>query len=128
MAPRVLCRFLFANLAVAVSLGGAILACGNDSAMGSHAGGCSVARPPGCPNWTKDVWPIIEARCNGCHGEGGIEQPKFDYTTYRGVFNARGEILFRVGQCTMPLADAAQPTPGERGTLLAWVECDAPND
>jgi uncharacterized membrane protein len=119
-------RVLFATLAVAAT-GAALFACGN-GAEGTDAAACAVDAPQGCPSWTKDVKPIIDTRCIGCHGPGGVEQSKFDYSTYEGAFLHSPEILVQVQSCRMPLADAGQPTPGERGTLVAWVECDAPAD
>ena len=120
-------RLLLASLALVASVGGPLLACGNGSTP-PDGGACAVDVPQGCPSWTKDVKPIIDARCLGCHGEGGIASSRFDYTTYAGVFRAHASILSQVSSCTMPPADAAQPTPSERGTLVAWVGCDAPSN
>jgi hypothetical protein len=80
------------------------------------------------PSWSSDVEPIIVARCNACHGDGGIEQPVYDYTTYQGVYKSRAAILSAVALCVMPPPDAAAPTPGERATLLTWLTCNAPNN
>ncbi len=80
------------------------------------------------PSWNTDVEPIVVARCNACHGEGGVEQPVRDYTTYQGVYKTRSAILSAVSMCVMPPPDAAAPTPHERATLLSWLVCNAPNN
>jgi len=89
-------RLLLASLALVASVGGPLLACGNGSATPPDGGACAVDVPQGCPSWAKDVKPIIDARCLGCHGEGGIASSRFDYTTYAGVFRAHASILSQV--------------------------------
>lgn len=86
----------------------------------------SCPTPP--PSWGNEVQPIIESRCNGCHGEGGVERAVFDYSSYAGVYANRGPILNQVYACRMPPPDAAAPTADERRSLLAWLVCGAPND
>jgi len=75
-----------------------------------------------------DVEPIIDARCNACHGVGGIEQSVFDFSTYTGVHKSFGSILGQVNACLMPPPDAGALLPAERQTLLAWLVCAAPNN
>jgi hypothetical protein len=79
-----------------------------------------------------DVQPIIATYCYQCHGDGGIEQAFFDYTTYNGVYSNRTEIERQVFACLMPPSDASpvppMPTMAERETLLAWLVCNAPNN
>jgi hypothetical protein len=84
--------------------------------------------PPSPPSWASEVQAIINLRCNVCHGVGGIERSKFDFTTYQGVRNNFGSVLNQVYGCTMPPADAAAPTPDERFALLEWLVCRAPNN
>jgi|SRR5579884_1438316 len=115
-----------AALAAAASC--AVLACGDGASAAADAGTCVVDEPDGCPSWTKDVQPIIEARCYGCHGPGGIEQSYRDFTTYQGVSGAGTTLATDVLSCKMPPPDAGQPTPRERGALVTWIECGAPKD
>jgi hypothetical protein len=134
MTRRALRFAVFAFAPVALALGG-VAACSSDPGVGAgDAGdaGCPRDLPPSCPSpppsWQNDVQPIIASRCYGCHGDGGIEQPVFDYSTYQGVYKNRSPILDDVYACRMPLPDASPPTTAERETLLAWLVCGAPNN
>ena len=67
---------------------------GSDSAQpGGDAGseGCPALSTT-CPNpattWA-EVEPVIIKYCFQCHGEGGIEESMFDYTTYAGEYKNR---------------------------------------
>jgi hypothetical protein len=84
--------------------------------------------PPAVPSWMNDVEPIINRRCGACHGVGGVEQSKFDFSTYQGVHNSLTPIIVNVAGCLMPPPDAAAPTLAERQTLLAWLVCAGPNN
>src|SRR5579884_1553715 len=112
-----------ATAAAAAATAGALLACGNGDAPDGGPGACAVDQPSACPSWTNDVQPIIQARCAGCHGAGGVAQKIQDFSTYQGVSHASASIAIQVETCTMPPADAGQPTPIERGTLVKWTNC-----
>jgi hypothetical protein len=84
--------------------------------------------PSSPPSWASEVQAIINLRCNACHGVGGIEQSKWNFSTYQGVHNNFGSVLNQIYGCTMPPADAAAPTPDERLALLEWLVCRAPNN
>jgi hypothetical protein len=84
--------------------------------------------PSSPPSWASEVQAIINLRCNACHGVGGIEQSKWNFSTYQGVHNNFGSVLNQVYGCTMPPADAAAPTSDERLALLEWLVCRAPNN
>src|SRR5262245_56540388 len=47
--------------------------------------GCSSSPseppPPSGPTWYKDVEPIVQVNCNGCHAPGGVGGLVFDDTT-----------------------------------------------
>lgn len=94
--------------------------------------GCPADLPASCPakvpSWANDVQPIIDRRCNPCHGGGGIAPPTFNFATYQGVSNNSGSILTQVYACRMPPPDAGAPTLAEREALLGWLVCGAPNN
>ncbi len=121
-------RLLLVHAAMAGVLGAAMVACSDPAASDAGAGSCPMQMPSGCPSWTNDVQPIINARCVACHMPGGAGSSKFDYTTYEGVRKAGTDLAVRVESCAMPPADAAPLTPIERGTLFSWVECDSPSE
>jgi hypothetical protein len=114
------------------------------AALGVLAAGCSpdpgIAPPRPCgavdascpaqpPSFAHDVDPIIVTYCNACHGEGGIEQALYDYTSYQGIFRARSSMASFVSDCRMPPADAGLfPSDEERQTVLQWISCGAPNN
>jgi hypothetical protein len=116
-----------------------VLACVQDTESASihDAGdatdaGCAYAIPDGCPSpepsWQSTVQPIIDRRCNGCHGDGGVQRSTRDFTTYGGVSRNSGSILTQVFSCKMPPPDAAAPSASERDALLGWLLCGAPNN
>ena len=124
--------------AVLVALGAASLVVAAVAACSSSSAGGGVSCPTlstDCPSvppdWTTDVQPLIATYCFQCHGEGGIEQSQFDYTTYAGVYKNRAEMLTQVYECAMPPYDASPPTAAfpsaqDRQTLVAWLACGAP--
>ncbi len=94
--------------------------------------GCPHDLPPSCPSpppsWANEVQAIVSQRCNACHGAGGIEQSKFDFSTYDGVHRTFGSLLSNVNSCLMPPPDAGALTTVERHALLGWLVCAAPNN
>jgi hypothetical protein len=93
---------------------------------------CPRDLPPSCPtpepSWASDVRPLVDSKCNACHGVGGIEQSRFDFSTYQGVHNLSGSILDNVYRCLMPPPDAGALSVAERRVLLGWLVCAAPNN
>ena len=108
----------------------AIVACSSPSS--GDASRCPNDLPKSCPtpepSYANDIVPLVKERCFPCHDTGGAAGPKFDYSTYAGVYQNRVNILNRVYACTMPPADAGQPTKTERETLLGWLVCKAPDN
>ncbi|MDP9151622.1 MAG: hypothetical protein M3O36_17005 [Myxococcota bacterium] len=94
--------------------------------------GCPHDLPATCPSpapsWMNEVQAIIDRKCNACHGMGGIEQSRFDFSTYAGVHKSFGSLLSNVASCLMPPPDAGSLTPPERQALLGWLVCAAPNN
>lgn len=82
------------------------------------------------PTWTRDVQPIVIAKCEGCHTEGGLGP--FALTSYAQVANVRSLVKGAVEDRVMP---PWQPAPccnayrwdrslteDERATMLRWLD------
>jgi hypothetical protein len=126
-----------ARASAAIALANAPACSQHDDASGPSDAGpgetsCPFDLPANCPvpppSWSSQVQPLINQNCNPCHGEGGVEQRLFDFTTYGNVVNNRGSILTQVFACKMPPPDAAAPSQQERDALLGWLVCNAPNN
>jgi hypothetical protein len=112
---------------------GLVIACSPSKGGDAGSEGCPALSTT-CPNpattWA-EVEPVIIKYCFQCHGEGGIEESMFDYTTYAGEYKNRSEMLTQVYQCQMPPYDASPPTEAfptaqDRQTIVAWLVCGAP--
>ncbi len=124
-------RALVVLAAQATVLGALATACSTDPGIPPPRPCATVdsSCPATPPSFSRDVDPIIVTYCNACHGEGGIEQPLYDYTSYTGVYKARSSIATFVSDCRMPPADAGLfPSDEQRQTLLQWIACGAPDD
>jgi hypothetical protein len=110
---------------------------GDDSAAADDADAdngptlCAVA-PDTCPSdqpsYSRDVVPLLDAKCNGCHT--GIDGGPWALTNYTDVREWGIQIAIDISQCVMPPADDGTDalTANERETLLAWVVCGAPEN
>ena len=120
---------------IAIALGATALgigaACTTSSGSGGSDTGCPQDLPATCtsaPSYDAAIAPLIQRRCLGCHGPGGIEYPQRDLSTYPQLFSRRGTALGQVYGCVMPPLDAGQLTSDERAALLEWFVCNAPNN
>ena len=113
----------------------ALTACGGDSRPDdSSPGTCPSDLPTdadcaagGAPKYGTVIAGIVEQRCEGCH----FPQNPFSsqvFGDYEQLFAARRTALSRVYGCIMPPADATQLRPEERGALLQWFVCGAPEN
>jgi len=115
---------------IAVAL---VVACSPSSGGSGANEGCpalSTTCPTPATTWA-EVEPVIIKYCFQCHGEGGIEESMYGYTTYAGEYKNRAEMLTQVYQCQMPPYDASPPTAAfpsaqDRQTIVAWLVCGAP--
>ena len=128
-------RFALLGLAALAPAALLALACsgGSSGDAGASCPNIVTTCPSTTPSWKTDVQPLIATYCFQCHGDGGIEQAKLDYTTYAGVFMNRAEIITQVYECMMPPSDAspppmAYPNADQRETIVSWVACGAPNN
>jgi hypothetical protein len=84
--------------------------------------------PASPPSWSGQVQAIVNRFCGGCHEDGGIEQPQFDFSTYADVHHVFGPMLDQVYGCNMPPGDAAAMAPADQLALLQWLVCAAPDN
>lgn len=85
-------------------------------------------------NYARDIRPIVEARCQGCHQAGGIAP--FTLGSYAEAFAMRGAIAHAVSSRTMPPYDARADcrdykgdlslTPEQIGLVRGWVDKGGP--
>jgi hypothetical protein len=123
-------RGVVALVATASACLGAVAACSTDPGVGAPA--CNTVDttcPAHPPSFAHDVDPVIVKYCNACHGEGGMEQALYDYTSYQGIFKARSSMASFVSDCMMPPVDAGLfPGDEQRQVVLQWIACGAPNN
>jgi len=106
-----------------------------------QAGGVAQATPtPGPSSFANDVMPILEARCNSCHGSMG----GWDGTTYESVINSgdNGSVVIPGDAENSLLAQKIVGThekgaimpPGGKMTnseiqvILDWIAAGAPDN
>lgn len=76
----------------------ALLALG--AGIAKLGGVATAAEPPAGPTYAKDVKPILDARCAGCHVQGGIAP--FSLTTYADARRHRAAVARAVAARSMP--------------------------
>ena len=86
------------------------------------------------PTWTKDVLPVVQQRCQGCHTAGGVAP--FSLETYAQAAPHVAGIASLVESRTMPpwkADDACQPmkdsrrlSEAELSVIVAWARGGAP--
>jgi hypothetical protein len=77
------------------------------------------------PTYANDVAPILNARCNGCHGNGGQAVSAHDFTSERLVENQSTEIQGQIKDCLMPPPPLAPLSATERYAVMTWLRCVA---
>lgn len=103
------------------------------AALLAACGGPSEQTGPEPLTWARDVKPIVEQSCTGCHREGGIAP--FALSTYEQVKTHRFAIETVTQSRTMPPVLAAQGctdyandlrlSEAQIATLGAWAQSDA---
>jgi uncharacterized membrane protein len=83
--------------------------------------------PAAAPNYSVVVSRIVTERCGGCHFAGNPFSSQV-FVDYDGIYAARRTMLTQVYGCNMPPPDAPQLTFEERGALLKWFVCGAPQN
>jgi uncharacterized membrane protein len=112
----------------------ALTACGGDSAPDDGSSTCPSDLPTDtdcaagvAPKYGAVIAGIVEQRCRGCH----YPQNPFSsqvFGDYEQLFAARRTALSRVYGCLMPPSEATPLRPEERGALLKWFVCGAPQN
>ncbi len=103
--------------------------------VGLFAAGCAGESDAGpAVTYHRDIAPILEGRCVGCHSEGGIGG--FSLATYEAASAMRKPIGQRVAEGTMPpwYADPGvrtylhdpSLTDAQKAAIATWVELGAP--
>jgi hypothetical protein len=110
----------------------ALLAC-DDAILGVPVESTTPA-PASSPTWHRDIRPIVETHCTGCHKDGGIGP--FALGTFATDAAMAGAIAAAAAGGAMPPwppADGCNAYVGERrltsaeiATLAAWRDADAP--
>jgi hypothetical protein len=108
---------------------------------GDEASACIDEAPDACPSpepsYAGQVQPILQSHCYECHADAGIaaSASNVDLGSYDAVYAERGAVLSQLSFCTMPpavyaatLPPPVRPTPAERGTVLGWLKCRAPDN
>ncbi|MDG2126026.1 MAG: DUF1592 domain-containing protein, partial [Verrucomicrobiales bacterium] len=86
----------------------------------------SLAQDPLTAAFTRDVAPVLEAYCTGCHG-GEKTKGDVDLTSIRSLSDALEhpvlleDILAQIDDGEMPPDDERQPTTAEKTRLTAWI-------
>lgn len=83
--------------------------------------------PAAAPHYSAVVSRIVTERCGGCHFENNPFSSQV-FVDYDSTYAARRSMLTQVYGCNMPPVDAPQLTAQERGALLKWFTCGAPQN
>lgn len=113
-----------------VAVGLALAGCSS----GADSGGTGGGAPSNAPTYHRDVKPLVEVKCNGCHVEGGIAP--FALDTYALVNQHKAAIKGAVQAGTMPPFPPAKGCTdylGDRSlseaqikTLSDWADAGGP--
>ena len=130
---------LAAAIALALAVPLVAVACTGDSGGGSSptAAG-SPQTVAGTPSFTRDVAPIVQQKCSGCHQIGGVAPFAFDSAQ---AISSRASLISAVVQADlMPPWPPGQRSPAyvgegkrtlsakERATLVAWANAGGKTD
>ncbi len=107
------------------------------SAAGAPSKGAAIAFPArgvSKVSYSKDVAPILEAKCVACHEEGGIGPFAMkDYATVKGFAPMIREVIrtdrmppYHADPHVGKFSDDKRLTPEETKTIVHWVESGAP--
>jgi peroxiredoxin len=124
------------DLAVAIEqlIAGEEVSVPNTEAVGCHIGRVKQIEPSGSITYTKDIAPIFNARCVGCHRPGEIAP--FTLTAYDDIPGWEDTILEVIAENRMPpwlanpahgtFSNDARLTDDEKQTISRWVESGMP--
>ncbi|HWO23926.1 MAG TPA: hypothetical protein VNO30_34525 [Kofleriaceae bacterium] len=132
-------------LALALALVAAALVSGcfyeEQSPLPEDFGACTGPAPPGAegggaaePTWYRDVEPIVDAKCRGCHTAGGVAPFALeDHTQIAGMreivrdaVESRRMPPWQPAPCCNEYLHDRSLTDAERETLLRWLAGGTP--
>lgn len=79
------------------------------------------------PSYATEVAQVIAQRCAACHYPDNPQSSQV-FAELEDVQAARTTMLTLVYRCEMPPAAGAALSPEERGALLQWLVCGAPDN
>jgi len=83
--------------------------------------------PEAVPRYSAVVSRIVTERCGGCHYQSNPFSSQV-FVDYDSTYAARRTVLTQVYGCNMPPVEAPQLSAEERGALLKWFVCGAPQN
>ena len=102
--------------------------------LAAIAAACSAQAHSAPPTWNHDVRPIVSAKCQSCHTQGGFAP--FPMDSYADAVAHRASIASAVANRTMPpwppndscntYQHDRSLSEAQRNTLLAWATGEAP--
>jgi uncharacterized membrane protein len=113
----------------------AVLAgCGPKDGSDGQADGCKPGLPTtdacrtNAPSYATEIAPLVREHCLSCHFAGNTNSSVVLETAAE--INQRAQLVeTQVYRCSMPPpGDAAALSDDERGKLLQWLVCGAPNN
>lgn len=104
-----------------------VSACGGGGSSNSAVNGSEVIVQGETPSggtmmsFEKDIEPIMQAKCLGCHNSGDNPLAPFSLEGIERVNSFKSAMNFVLESNTMPPADAQQLTGSEHAKLIAWL-------
>lgn len=83
--------------------------------------------PSTAPSYRLEVASVIERRCSVCHLPQNTQSTQV-FADYADIHAGRRGMLTRIYGCQMPPEGAEPLAPEERGALLKWLVCGAPDN
>lgn len=77
------------------------------------------------PSFARDVRPILERRCFGCHANGGVATDEHDFSRFSTLFAQRSAVASAVSTCVMPPVGGGTLLASEADVLTHWISCGA---
>ena len=94
------------------------------SVSSSPAASCGGAPP----SYQREVTPLLQHYCLGCHAPGGEAGEDHDFTRYETLHAQRRQLGGELQTGAMPPGDRPQPSRAERELLQRWACLGAPAD
>jgi hypothetical protein len=86
----------------------------------------AITCPATVPSYASAVSPIVREACLACHAANGTAG--VDLSTYAALYAQRSASLDQLSGCLMPPQNGIPLGDAQRGTLLSWLVCGAPDN